>query len=429
MNNPVPVTSIAAWFVLIPMAAMAQVPLTLREAVSMALRHDPHVAEADIRQESASREADFTHARFGPNLFTGTGALYTYGLPQTPGGTLPSILSIGFTQTVYDGVARGRHRVANQEAEVQKLAATSTRDGVMLQTASAYLELAMIRQSLARLLPARDSAGDMVTLAIARLDEGRGLPIDVLRARLSAAQLEERITLLQSREMMLEGHLRLLTGIPASQPILVSAEALPASPDRSMPELVAVAVTNRVELKAAEFEARARRENVAGQRGAYFPSVDLVGNYALYSRFNNLDTYFNRFQRNSVNAGVEARVPIFSTQTSAAVAVAESQSLEADAGVKRQRDEIELEVRQTAQQVREADAHRGVAELELAVAQETVRLTEARLAEGRANRFDRDGAVVSEARAWDGFYQADWARQKAHLELRRATGELGRLFP
>jgi outer membrane protein TolC len=428
MNRTGRVVLVSAVCVLAPSAVMAQT-LTLREVVSLALRNDPRVAEANIRQQSASREADFTGARFGPNLFTGTGALYTYGLPQTPGGALPSILNLGFTQTVYDAVARGRHRVADEQAEVQKLAASSTRQTVMLQAAAAYLELVAVRRSLDRLRPASDSARRIVALDIDRLNEGRALPLDVLRARLSAAQIDERVTSLESRDTMLEGQLRLLTGLPADRPILVSGEDLPASPERSVPELVAAARTNRDELKAAEFEARARRENVAGQRGAYFPTVDLVGNYAMFSRFNNLDTYFSRFQRNSVNAGIEARVPIFSAQTSAAVALAESQSLEADLAVKRQRDEIDIQVRQTAQQAREADAHRTVAELELAVAQETVRLAEARFAEGRADRLDRETAIVGEARAWDSFYQADWARQKAQLELRQATGELGRLFP
>jgi hypothetical protein len=58
-----------------------------------------------------------------------------------------------------------------------------------------------------------------------------------------------------------------------------------------------------------------------------------------------------------------------------------------------------------------------------------VRLADARAAEGRADRLDRERAVVEEARAWDGFFQAGWTHQKAQLELRRATGELSRSFP
>ena len=43
--------------------------------------------------------------------------------------------------------------------------------------------------------------------------------------------------------------------------------------------------------------------------------------------------------------------------------------------------------------------------------------------------LDREKARVDEGRAWDGFFQAEWVRKKAQLELRRITGELSRLFP
>ncbi|MET0167402.1 MAG: TolC family protein, partial [Vicinamibacterales bacterium] len=162
---------------------------------------------------------------------------------------------------------------------------------------------------------------------------------------------------------------------------------------------------------------------------AYWPTIDFIGNYALFGRFNNFDPFFGQFQRNSVNVGVQARVPIFTSQTGAAVALAQSQLLESRAATQRQRDQLEMEVRQLAQQLREAEAEREVAELDLAVAQEAVRLADARAAEGRADRLDRERAVVEEARAWDGFFQAGWAHQKAQLELRRATGELSRSFP
>src|SRR5262245_34673730 len=112
MSNRVRMAIVATSSLLMAAVASAQTPLTLRDAVSMALRHDTRVEEADIRLESATRQVQVNHAHFGPNLFTGTGAVYSYGLPQTPTGTLPSVLNVGFTQTVFDRVARGRGRAA-----------------------------------------------------------------------------------------------------------------------------------------------------------------------------------------------------------------------------------------------------------------------------------------------------------------------------
>jgi outer membrane protein len=422
MNEKWAVVLIGLACTLLPEAARAQTILTLRQAVSLAMQNDTRIGEAETRERSAIREAELSRARSGPNLVTGGGAVYTYGFPQTPGGAPPSIFNLGFTQTLFDLPARGRQRIAEETTGARKVVTAGIRDRVALETASAYLELVSIRHSLDRLRSAGDSAGTIISLTIERLQEGRALPIDVLRVRLAAGQLKKRIVSLESRESTLDGQLHLWTGLQSNQ-------TLPASPERSLPELVAMAAASNVDLKAAEFEERQRVENVASQRGAYWPTIDFIGNYALFGRFNNFDPFFAQFQRNSVNVGVQAKVPIFTSQTGAAVALAQSQLLETRAAIQRQRDQLEMDVRQLAQQLREAEAEREVAELDLAVAQEAVRLADARAAEGRADRLDRERAVVEEARAWDGFFQAGWTHQKAQLELRRATGELSRSFP
>ena len=182
-------------------------------------------------------------------------------------------------------------------------------------------------------------------------------------------------------------------------------------------------------MKGAELERRAREAQAAGQRQAFWPSVDFVANYAIYSRLNNFDTFYAHFQRTSVNVGVEAKVPIFNAESIAASALAASQRVEADVAVQRVRDRIDLDVRRAWQQVHEFAADRNVAELELAVAQEHARVLAARVAEGRGDRADAAKAVIDEASAWAGFFQAELDADKAQLELRRITGELTRLFP
>jgi outer membrane protein TolC len=420
--------ALACWL-LSPSVGDAQTALTLRQAVSLATERDTRILEAEAKEQRAGREADVSHARFGPNVFTGTGAVYTYGFPQTPGGAPPSVFSVAYSQTLFDGPAKGRERAADQRIAVQKLTTAQVRVRVITDTALTYLELTGVRQALDRQRHARESAQRVVDLTLERLKEARLLPVDVLQARLSAAQLSQRIAQLEGREMVLEGELRMLTGLPQAESVQIAFEGLPSLPDRSVAELATIAASNSPELKAAELERRAREENVAGERGGYWPSIDLIGNYAVFSKFNNLDTFFTRFQRNNVNVGVEARVPIFRAETAAAVALARSQVTEADVALKRQRDQIELDVRRAAGQAREAAAGLGVAELQLALAQENVRISEARIAEGRADRLDLEKSLVEEGRAWDSFYEAEFGRQKGQLQLRQVTGELNRLFP
>jgi outer membrane protein TolC len=414
---------------MVPVQSRAQTLISLRDAVMLAVRHDARVLDAEAKEEHARREADVNGAAFGPNLFTGTGAVYTYGFPQTPGGAAPSVFNLAYTQTLFDGPAKGQQRAAIQRVEVQRLETARVRDTAILETALAYLELAGVRQAIERQTTARRSADEMIGSMTERLQEGRVLPVNVLEARLSSARLAQRITQLEGRAMTLESELTTLTGSSFGSGTLVSPGDLPALPDRSATELVAVAIAADPPLQAARLERQAREHNLAGMRQRYWPSVELVGNYAVFSKFNNLDTFFNRFQRHNVNVGIEARVPLFAAATGPTVALARSELVEADVAIKQRQDRLDLDVRNALQAARQAAADMTVQELQLAVAQETVRVANVRVDEGRADRVDLQRALVEEGRTWDEFYQAGFERQRAQLQLRQLTGELNRLFP
>ena len=421
--------ALAGALMLLPAPAGAQTLISLRDAVMLAVRHDSRVLDAEAKEERARREADVSRAAFGPNLFTGTGAVYTYGFPQTPGGAAPSVFNLAYTQTLFDGPAKGQQRAASQRIEAQRVETARVRDATILQTALAYLELAGVRQALERQRTARRSAEEMIGSMTERLQEGRVLPVTVLEARLASARLAQRITQLEGRASTLETELSVLTGSSFEQGVQVGGGELPSLPDRSAVELVSLARTANPALQAAQFERQAREHNVTGMRQRYWPSIELVGNYAVFSRFNNLDTFFNRFQRHNVNVGIEARVPLFAAATGPSVALARSALVEAEVAIKQQEDRIELDVRSALQAARQASADLTVEELQLAIAQENVRVANVRVDEGRADRLDLQRAIVEEGRTWDEFYQADFERQRAQLQLRQLTGELSRLFP
>src|SRR5689334_3386983 len=165
---------------MVPVQSRAQTLISLRDAVMLAVRHDARVLDAEAKEEHARREADVNGAAFGPNLFTGTGAVYTYGFPQTPGGAAPSVFNLAYTQTLFDGPAKGQQRAAIQRVEVQRLETARVRDTAILETALAYLELAGVRQAIERQTTARRSADEMIGSMTERLQEGRVLPVNVL---------------------------------------------------------------------------------------------------------------------------------------------------------------------------------------------------------------------------------------------------------
>lgn len=401
--------------------------LTLQQAVQRAVHNSRALALARIQHTGGDKAAGVLRSAFLPNLYTGSGAAYSKGFPQTPAGP-PSLFNMSYTQTVFNSPLRGQVRAAEERARAGQVAVERVQDTVILETAAAYLELVKVRHTLRLLRAEQESSQRVVTLTRDRAAEGLELPIEVTRAQLTAARVEQRIAQFEGREDALEGQLRSLMAMPSGTRIEVTEGALPESATQSVGELVNLAVMNHPDLRTAELERRAREHRLKGERGGYWPTLDVVGHYAVYSRFNNFEDFFNNFERHGVNIGIRARIPIFSAQTSAAVGLAKVELSAAEQELKLKRDEVELAVRQQARASRELEATREVARLELQLAQENVRVLQAQFQEGRAPLRDLERARLEESEKWALFLDAEYQRQRAQLELLRSTGQLAKLF-
>lgn len=399
--------------------------LSLKEAVGLAVRNSRDMAAARLRLNIMDKTATVTRSFFRPNLYTGSGAAYTSGFPQMPGGGAPTIFNVSYIQTVFNRPLTGTLRAAEERTKAERLEIDRTQDAVMLRAATLYLELAKVRHTLKLLRAEQVSASKIVDVTRARAGEGLELPIETTRAQLTAAKIEVRIVNSESREETLVAQLSDLTGL-AGQPFEVSAEELPLLPAQSPSELVEMAISNSLELKAAEHERKAREHRLKGERGGHLPTLDLVGYYGLYTRANNFEDFYKKFERHGVTLGVRAQIPIFSSKTSAQTELARSELTAAELELKAKRAEIELSVRQHARAGRAAEAQREVARLELQLAQENLRVVQAQFEEGRAGLRDLERARVEEGEKWMLFVDAQFQQQKAQLELLRSTGQIAK---
>ena len=408
--------------------AAAEDGLSLRRAVARALHNSREVALARAQYAVAAKTADFSRAQFRPNVYAGSGLGYTRGYPQTPSGGPPAIFSVTTIQTLFNAPLKGELRAAEERAEAQRLAWDAARDAVIVRTASAYLELAKVRGSLEYLRRERQSAQLVVDVTRERLAAGVELPIEVTRAQLSSARVEQRIVQLEGREETLEAELHSLMGSRPDERIEVAAQELPAAPELSTRELVTVALAENTSLKQAEAERRAREHRMKGERGGFWPSIDVVSQYGLLARFNNFDQVLRTFRRNNLTVGLDVRMPIFSSRAMASAALARTSLDAAEIEVKVKRSDVQIEVRQKARRTREVELGREVARLELQIAQENLRVLQSQHQEGRASLRDLEKARLEESDKWLAFLDADYERQQAQLELLRVTGQLARVF-
>jgi len=408
--------------------AQDAVSLNLKQAVEMALRNSREVALAQARYNVSQNTVAVNRSAFRPNLFTGSGAAYTYGFPQTVSGAAPSIVNASYMQTVFNPLLSSQVRASDERREAQRLELEKTRNSVMLQTSSSYLELAKVRHSLDLMRTQRQSNARILDFTRQRLAEGRELPIEVTRAELNEARSEQKIIQLESRQRVLEQQLAALTGLPGGRRIEIESEVLPLDEQQREQELVDRALSSSLDLQQAEFERRARAHRLEGEIGTKWPTVDLFAEYGLFSKINNFQEFFQKFQRNNFNIGLQVRIPIMDSQRSANVALAQSELTTAEMDLRAKRQNVELDVEKQYQHLRELSAARDVARLELKLAQENLQIVQAGFEEGRSNLRDVEKARLEENDKWVAFLDSDYDYQKAQLDLLNTTGDLGRLF-
>src|SRR6266567_1226223 len=408
--------------------ASAPVVLTLKHTIELALQNSKEIQVAKIQASVADRAAKITTAQFMPNLYAGSGAGYTYGIPETPGGRAPSIFNVSFTEQVFNEPLRGQAKETEEQSKAQKIVLEDAKNNVITRTAMAYLELGKVRHALELLRKEQESAEKILQVTEERQGEGYELPVEVTKAQLTKAQVIQRILQLEGREDELEVFLRYQLGFSETQAIEVTPEELPGEAEQAGDNLVAMAMIHNAGLQLAASDVRAKEFRLKGERRGYFPTLELVSIYSVLAQFNNYTQFFNSFQRNNFNAGIDMHVLIFSAQTKAAIRMAQINLEAAQVNLLNKKTELTAEVRQKTQRVRERDAAKEVARLELQLAQQNVAVLQARFDEGKLNLREMEKARLEENEKWMAYLDANFQKQQAQLELLKTAGQLDKVW-
>jgi outer membrane protein len=404
------------------------VSLTLKRAIELALQNSKDIQVAKLQASLANRSAMITRSQFMPNLYAGSGAGYTYGIPETPGGRAPALFDVSYTEQIFNEPLRGESKELQEQAKSQKILLEDARNRVIVTTAAAYLELAMVRHSLELLRKEQESAEKILSVTQEREKENFELPVAVTKDQLTRARVVQRILQLEGREDELEVLLRNEMGLQASTAIEVTPEDLPGVAEQEGANLVAMAMQDNVALRVAESDVRAREFRLTGEKRGYYPTLQLVSVYSLLGKFNNYDQFFKTFQRNNFNAGVQVQVPIFSAQTKANIALAQVNLDVAKAALANKKNEVSAAVRVKTRRLRERDAAKEVARLELQLAQQNVTVLQSQFGEGKVNVREVEKARLEESDRWMAYLDANFQRQQAQLDLLQTAGQLDKVW-
>ena len=402
--------------------------LTLKRAIELAMQNSRDIHVAKIQASVADHAAQITKAQFMPNLYAGSGAGYTNGIPETPGGRAPAVFNVTYTEQVFNEPLRGQAKEMQEQSKSQKIALEEVKNEVIARTAMAYLELGKVQHCLELLRKEEESAEQILQVTQERQGEGFELPVEVTKAQLTKAQVVQRILQLEGREDELEVFLRYQLGFAEGQAIEVAPEDLPGAAEQAGDNLVAMALTSNTGLQLAESDVRAKEFRLKGEKRGYLPTLEFVSVYSVLAKFNNYTEFFSRFQRNNFNAGVDVQVPIFSARTKAAISLAQVNLDGAKASLTNKKTEVSAEIRQKTRRVKERDATKEVTRLELQLAQQNLAVLQAQFAEGKLNLREVEKARLEENEKWMAYLDANFQKQQAQVELLKTAGQLDKVW-
>ena len=411
-----------------PASNTAAVSLTLKRAIELALQNSKDIQVAKIQASIADHAALISKAEFMPNLYAGSGAGYSNGIPETPGGRAPSVFNVTYSEKVFNEPLRGQGKELQEQARSQKILLEDMKNSVIARTAAVYLELGKVRHSLELLRKEQESAEKILQVTQERQGEGFELPVEVTKAQLTKAQVVQRILQLEGREDELEVFLRNQLGLGQDQAVEVTPEDLPGEAEQEGANLIAMAMQNNAGLRMAESDVRAKEFRLTGEKRGYLPTLELVSVYSVLAKYNNYDLFFNHFQRNNFNAGVQVQVPLFSARTKAAIGLAKVNLDVARANLANKKSEVSADVRLKTRRLRERDAAKEVARLELQLAQQDVAVLQSQFSEGKLNLREVEKARLEENDKWMAYLDANFQRQEAQIELLRTAGQLDKVW-
>ncbi len=404
------------------------VALTLKSAIEMALRNSKDIQIAKLQASLATHASQVSKAQFLPNLYAGSGAGYTYGIPETPGGRAPSLFNFTYTEQVFNEPLKGEGKELEEQARSQRIVLEDVKNSVIARTAMAYLELGKVRHSLELLRGEQESAEKILQVTQERQGEGYELPVEVTKAQLTKAQVTQRILQLEGREDELVVFLQGQLGLAQEQAIQVTPEELPGEAEQEGANLVAMAMQNNAGLLLAESDVRAKEFRLKGEKRGNWPTLELVSTYSRLANFNNYLDYFKKFQPNNFNAGVQIQVPIFSAKTKQAIGLAQINLETSQATLASKKTQVSAEVRQKTRHLRERDAAKEVARLELQLAQQNIAVLQEQFTEGKVNLREVERARLDENEKWMGYLDANFQRQQAQLDLLKTAGQLDKVW-
>lgn len=410
--------------------AFAGDPVSFRRAIELAIQHSGTMGQAVADQMEAHENYLEVRNAYLPAITVGSGLAYTYGFPMSLEGSAPSVFNVNTQQFLYNPAQQEYMRAAKTQWRASSTSLQEKRAQVILDTALVYTELDNLTSQVSVLRQQQQAATKALQVVDMRVQAGVDNELELTKTKLIVAQTQLRIAQDEGQVDTLRLRLAQLTGLAVGS-IETLTESIPQLPQVQM-EDVSLDTTdvNKIAessplVQAAMQKALAAEQNAkAEHKLLLYPQIDLAGQYGLFSKYNNYDQYFRKFQRNNAAIGLEIRVPLLNYAQRAKAEAADAAAIKARKQAEDVKDQLSLDAVKQKHGLQQLAAAREVARLEYLLARADVNTVGIRLTAGTANMRDQEQARVTEDDKYVTFLDANYDLDKAQMQYMKTTGEL-----
>jgi len=423
------------------LAAAAQEPLTLRQAIDQALGQNPAAAMANAGGQEARSTAAMARTQLLPRLnFTeeisrGDDPVYAFGTrlrqrqftqddfalndlnrPQ-PIGNFATRFSGSWT--AFDSFKTQREiRRANLFRASASSSSKAVDQQIVLHVVEAYQSVLYAQREIDVAQHEQETAAALLNSVAEHVKAGLAVESDQMSAEVNVAARREELIAAQGDLELAWAELREAMGTPE----LKASELKPIEPHAfaqlALEEEIATAAKTRPDLTALAQTQSAQASAVATARSEFGPSVNAYGNWE-----EDRGSLGSSGGNNWV-AGVQISVDILPAGKRAQLAQESAAKQKIDAQLSASQQHVRLEVSQ-------AHIHRQTAELSLQTARaamnqsaESLRILKNRYGAGLATITDLLRAEDAERQSQSMYWKAVYGNAMAYAELLYATGTL-----
>jgi outer membrane protein len=418
-------------------------PLTLQEAVTVALKNNPTVKAAGAYAEAVqhgiaeAKASRYPHFDFSEAFTRGNNPVYVFGSLLTQRQFTASDFALNalnaplpldnfltqFTGSVplYDGGQISRRiRDARLQAETAAQQKQRTRQEVIFQVIEAYTRFLLAQESVRVAEASVAMTKSDLHRAQARLQQGIAVSSDVLSAQAQVAQAEEDLLSAQNSEAVAHAALNVAMGLAEDAPSRIAGRL--SETQFSAGELAErdqAALRLRPDLAGAQL-GQQRATNAAGlARAAFLPQI------SLFSSWETANQTFAGLGGHNWTAGATLTFNIFDGGRNAArLAAAHAKQRQAADELSSLIASVRLQVREAYSNLVTAGKRIEVARAAVSQARDSLRILQNRYDAGLITITDLLQAETARTRAEENYLNAIFDYRVSYAALELATGQL-----